>query len=200
MAVGSTGISPLRGSLRAAPTCCDGSRQKPFQRSTLWPDRSTYPIDGHGRARCRRALKAGCFSLSAKRTSRRQKRMVRSGCFASQVVAQPLKWLLLLATTMGMCLMNGYSVVKEPQTRLPYVRKEGREFSASLPSSSLISAFYRVLFEIFSQFFNRRQNGLLYRLITATLHFCDLFIGQLLEVIEHQPAPLRIRQLSNGLM
>lgn len=63
--------------------------------------------------------------------------MVRSGCFVLQVVAQPLKWLLLLATTMGMCLMNGYSVVKDPQTRLPYVRKEGREFSASLPSSSL---------------------------------------------------------------
>ena len=37
--------------------------------------------------------------------------------------------------------MNGYSVVKEPQTRLPYVRKEGREFSASLPSSSLAIAF-----------------------------------------------------------
>ena len=67
--------------------------------------------------------------------------MVRSGCFVSQVVAQPLKWLLLLATTMGMCLMNGYSVVKDPQTRLPYVRKEGREFSASLPSSSLAIAF-----------------------------------------------------------
>ena len=152
MAVGSTGISPLRGSLRAAPTCCDGSRQKPLQRSTLWPDRSTYPIDGHGRARCRRALKAGCFSLSAKRTSRRQKRMVRSGCFASQVVAQPLKWLLLLATTMGMCLMNGYSVVKEPQTRLPYVRKEGREFSASLPSSSLINAFTGYYLKYFLSF------------------------------------------------
>ena len=37
--------------------------------------------------------------------------------------------------------MNGYSVVKDPQTRLPYVRKEGREFSASLPSSSLKIAF-----------------------------------------------------------
>lgn len=41
----STGISPLRGSLRAAPTCCDGSR-RPFavSRSTLWPDRSIAPL------------------------------------------------------------------------------------------------------------------------------------------------------------
>ena len=41
----STGISPLRGSLRAVPTCCDGSRTMlPLQRSTLWPDRSISPL------------------------------------------------------------------------------------------------------------------------------------------------------------
>ena len=78
--------------------------------------------------------------------------MVRSDGFVLQVVAQPLKWLLLLATTMGMCLMNGYSVVKDPQTRLPYVRKEGREFSASLPSSSLISAFTGCYLKYFLSF------------------------------------------------
>ena len=33
--------------------------------------------------------------------------------FTRHIVAQPLTWLMLITIAMGMCLMNGYSVVKE---------------------------------------------------------------------------------------
>ena len=65
-----TGISPLRGSLRAAPTCCDGSR-RPFAVSTLdfMAGQEYRPIAGHRRAGSRPALRAVRFSL---RTGQRQ--------------------------------------------------------------------------------------------------------------------------------
>ena len=83
MAVGSTGIAPLRGSLRAAPTCYDGSRQKPLQRSTLWPDRSIAPTDGHGHTRSRRVMIAAVSRSPPLEAKRRQEINTRFGLAAS---------------------------------------------------------------------------------------------------------------------
>ena len=87
MAVGSTGIAPLRGSLRAAPTCYDGLRQKPLQRSTLWPDRSIAPTDGHGHTRSRRVMIAAVSRSLSAETKRRQKINIRCSLAASSGMA-----------------------------------------------------------------------------------------------------------------
>ena len=58
----------------------------------LWLDGSIIvPIVGHRRAGCRPALSAGPMVALCR----------------WQVMARPLKWLMLIAMTMGMCLMNG---------------------------------------------------------------------------------------------
>ena len=95
--------------------------------------------------------------------------------------------------------MNGYGVVK---VHLTTRRTSGEKVESFCLSTFFLTGarFYRGLFEKFSQFFDCRQNGLLHRLITAPLHFCDLLIGQLLEVLEYQPAPLRIRHPCDGFM
>lgn len=36
-------------------------------------------------------------------------------CFLPHLMAQPLTWLMLIAITMGTCLMNGYAVFKEQE-------------------------------------------------------------------------------------
>ena len=43
-------------------------------------------------------------------------------------MAQPLRWLMLIAMTMGKYLMNGYSVVKEQPRLLPDGRTQGKLF------------------------------------------------------------------------
>lgn len=82
------GIAPLRGSLRAAPTCYDGSRQKPLQRSTLWPDRSIAPTGGHGHTRSRRVIIAAVSRSLSAETKRRQKINIR----CSLVVSSGRSW------------------------------------------------------------------------------------------------------------
>lgn len=44
-----------------------------------------------------------------------------------QIIAQPQSWLMLIATTMGMYLMNGYSIFKL-QTHSPHSGKTGEDF------------------------------------------------------------------------
>ena len=41
-------------------------------------------------------------------------------------MAQSLMWLMLITIAMGMCLMNGYSVIKV-QTHSPHKREMGEE-------------------------------------------------------------------------
>ena len=83
-----------------------------------------------------------CSSLTAIRSKAQtgNQYKVRSGCFIRQVMAQLLRQLLLIASPMGMYLMNGYGVVKVHLTNSPHKRKEGREFLSLylLPHSKLI--------------------------------------------------------------
>ncbi len=43
-----------------------------------------------------------------------------------EIMAQSLMWLMLITIAMGMCLMNGYSVIKV-QTHSPHKREMGEE-------------------------------------------------------------------------
>ena len=110
MAVGSTGISPSRGSLATAPIACDGfTVEMPLITLGLWLDGSIVsPIAGRRRGGSHPPVIADCLSLPA-----------------MQIVAQPLMWLMLITIAIGMCLMNGYSVVKE-QTHSPH-KTENRQ-------------------------------------------------------------------------
>ena len=67
MAVGSTGISPSRGSLATAPIACDGfTVEMPLITLGLWLDGSIIvPAAGYGRTGSRPVLAACCFSLLA---------------------------------------------------------------------------------------------------------------------------------------
>ena len=94
MAVGSTGISPSRGSLATAPIACDGfTVEMPLITLGLWLDGSTIviptviaildgsivsPIAGRRRGGSHPPVIADCFSLPAMR-----------------IMAQPLMWLML---------------------------------------------------------------------------------------------------------
>ncbi len=80
MAVGSTGISPSRGSLMTAPIACDGfTVEMPLITLGLWLDGSIVsPIAGRRRGGSHPPVIADCFSLPA-----------------MQIVARPLMWLML---------------------------------------------------------------------------------------------------------
>lgn len=112
MAVGSTGISPSRGSLATAPIACDGfTVEMPLITLGLWLDGSIVsPIAGRRRGREPPARDSRLF-LAPRNADR--------GAAANVAHA--------FAMAIGMCLMNGYSVVKDHPC-LPK-RKTGREFS-----------------------------------------------------------------------
>ena len=119
------------------------------------------------------------------------------------VMAYLLMWLTLITITTGMCLMNVYEFVKvlpAPQSFRDKRRNRWIKIFLFPPVSSLKGYFSTTYSKkIFQSFFggrNRFCNGLK----SASLHSCDLLIGQLLEVIEYQPAPLRIRQPCDGFM
>ena len=80
MAVGSTGISPSRGSLATVPIACDGfTVEMPLITLGLWLDGSIVsPIAGRRRGGSHPPVIADCFSLPAMR-----------------IMAQPLMWLML---------------------------------------------------------------------------------------------------------
>ena len=103
----STGISPLRGSLRAAPICCDGSRtMRPLQRSTLWRGRSLFdPIACNRHAGDNPVFIAGSFSLIAGQVGGIPPSCVPRHHGASANVAHAGSH-----SNGRMCLMNGYSV------------------------------------------------------------------------------------------
>ena len=116
-----TGISPLRGSLRAAPTACGCG----------WTGVSLSPLPVMAVPGAARYLQL-VVSRSCGVGNTRLKSMVGI-CLplAPQIMAQPLMWLMLITTAKGMYLMNGYSVVKDqakghPVDRLsPNVLKTG---------------------------------------------------------------------------
>ena len=112
MAVGSTGISPSRGSLATAPIACDGfTVEMPLITLGLWLDGSIVsPIAGRRRGGSHPPVIANCLPLPA---------VADHGAAANVAHA--------FAMAIGMCLMNGYSVVKDHPC-LPK-RKTGREFS-----------------------------------------------------------------------
>ena len=93
-----------------APIACDGfTVEMPLITLGLWLDGSIVsPIACHCRIGSYPMLIDYCFSLPA-----------------AQIVAQYLTWLMLITIAIGMCLMNGYSVVKE-QTHSPH-KTENRQ-------------------------------------------------------------------------
>ena len=132
MAVGSTGISPSRGSLMTAPIACDGfTVEMPLITLGLWLDGSIIsPIAGYRHAGSRPALIADCFSLFIGRNKPKTKLIsfsVVSCCFLPAHHGAAANVAHAFAMAIGMCLMNGYSVVKDHPC-LPK-RKTGREFS-----------------------------------------------------------------------
>jgi hypothetical protein len=71
-----------------------------------------------------------------------------------QIVAQPLMWLMLITIAIGMCLMNGYSVVKG-HAHSPHKRgKQAESFRTSPPVSSFnddcSTTYSRIFFNLFS--------------------------------------------------
>ena len=71
-----------------------------------------------------------------------------------QIVAQPLMWLMLITIAIGMCLMNGYLIVKG-HAHSPHKRgKQAESFRASPPVSSLnddcSTTYSRIFFNLFS--------------------------------------------------
>ena len=95
-AVSSTGIAPSRGSHATAPIACDGSELA----------RLGLPPTVAGREyHCPR-----CRSLPRREPPGAHSRL-ESLSAAGQVMAQPLKWLMLITIAAGMCLMNVYLVV-----------------------------------------------------------------------------------------
>ena len=110
-----TGISPLRGSLQAAPTCCDGSRQNAASTLDFMAGQEYRPIACYRRTGGNPIFIAGGFSLIVWTTDNQANNKCDpvSCVFHNDIMAQPLMWLPLITVTMGMCLMNGYSVFKE---------------------------------------------------------------------------------------
>ena len=168
-----------------APIACDGfTVEMPLITLGLWLDGSIVsPIAGRRRGGSHPPVIADCISLPAMR-----------------VVAQPLMWLMLITIAIGMCLMNGYSVVKG-HAHSPHKRgKQAESFRTSPPVSSLKGYFSTTYSKkIFQSFFggrNRFCNGLK----SASLHSCDLLIGQALKIVEDQPPLLYFGQFGDRSM
>ena len=129
MAVGSTGIAPLRGSLRAAPTCYDGPRQKPLQRSTLWPDRSIAPTGGHGHTRSRRVLIAA-FLARYRKKQNTDRKLIRGAVWlfhpAGRGAAAKVAFAHRIAY--GNVLDEWVWGCQGTLDHSPHKRREGREF------------------------------------------------------------------------
>ena len=146
---------------------------------------------------------AACYSLHAAIAKAEQtEKKVKSRCFAMQhILAQLLKWLMLITITIGMCLMNGYSDYKV-QT-LSIKRQTGEGVTPS-PVCSVISKKCsqksKIISEIFSQLFYRKVNAEFHSPFGASLHFCNPLIGISTEVIQQNPAALNVRELANDGM
>ena len=124
-----TGISPLRGSLRAAPTCYDGPRQKPLQRSTLWPDRSIAPTGGHGHTRSRRVLIAA-FLARYRKKQNTDRKLIRGAVWlfhpAGRGAAAKVAFAHRIAY--GNVLDEWVWGCQGTLDHSPHKRREGREF------------------------------------------------------------------------
>lgn len=75
-------------------------------------------------------------------------------------------------------------------------RKGQRAFVSLCPNPHLMRFFLPITQDFFQPFF-RSSNRFCYSLETATLHFCNLFIGQPLKIVKRQTAPLCFRKLRN---
>ena len=95
------------------------------------------PIAGYRPAGSRPAVIAACLSLHTAVEAKQTEKKVKSHSFAMRhILAQLLKWLMLITITIGMCLMNGYAVFKM-QTRSSIKDKQVKEKVPS-PVSSLV--------------------------------------------------------------
>ena len=98
-------------------------------------------------------------------------------------------------------MMNGYSVVKDHPC-LPK-RKQAESFRASPPVSSLkgyLCSLNSKIFEKLFELFYGDVHAELHRPFCASLHFCNLLVGQALKIVEDQPSSLNGGQLGDCLM
>ena len=98
-------------------------------------------------------------------------------------------WLMLITIAIGMCLMNGYSVVKE-QTHSPHKTENRQRVFVPLHLFPHLKPKTQGLFQNFFQIIQSGINRILHRLIFASLHFCNLGVCKSIEIIQYEPAPL----------
>lgn len=200
--VSSTGISPPAGSLPAALIACDGSRTKkrfnartvteqeyhcPYCRSSPYrepPDTDSRLLFAPCRKRKPKTLKTNTGEISL--------------LHFPQIVAQPLMWLMLITIAIGMCLMNGYSVVKGHAHSPHKEENRQRVFRTPPPVSSLNDDCSTTYFKNFFQSFFSRRYGFPDGLKGTTLLFSDLCVCKPYKVIEYKPPPLYFGQLLNS--
>jgi hypothetical protein len=125
-----TGISPLRGSLQAAPTCCDGFITLDFMAGQEYRPIACYRLTGGN------PIFIAGSSRSSQVRQKQASKCVPVSC-VRDIMAQPLTWLMLLAKAMGMCLMNGYSIFKGQPHSPPLKRKTGEGQNTLSPVSTV---------------------------------------------------------------
>ena len=96
------------------------------------------PIAGYRPSGSHPEVIAACLSLRTIWIKlNRPRKKVRSYSITMQyILAQLLKWLMLITITIGMCLMNGYEIVK---VQTPFIKGQTGEGITPSPVCSLRS-------------------------------------------------------------
>ena len=187
-----TGISPLRGSLQAAPTGCGAvGNAHDFMAGQAYRS-----IAGRRLYRWQSDNKAGRWSLVA---GGRDEQAVSCGCpcflCPPANYGAPARWLALCAA-MGMCLMNVYAVFKVRPVAVTK-RKTGVENFTS-PVSTLFGQNATLVFNFFyfcAYFFSCALHGRDNCLPCNAFHRRNLLVCKAIIIAQQEPPPLYLWQV-----